>query len=229
MMTMRTWCVLAIIGFAAHDTRATVVSGTVVDVSGKPIEDVRIDHIGKLVVVGPPDFKPPASPDAPRTDGEGNFEVTTTSPAIVIRKPGYESQRIRVTEDLHVRITLQQMKPFPECKVKVPRVKRKNASDVDYTGFWTYVDTKNGRKGIITGHGPTYTLGGPNDRDVWNSIEYTEVMYDNGIVDARGRAADGTYWRSQSIFGSAAQYYNEDRATAEILDCIMDRAPLEIR
>jgi hypothetical protein len=121
------------------------------------------------------------------------------------------------------------MKPFPECRVKVPPVKTKNASDVDYTGSWTYVKTKNGRKGIITGHGPTYTLGGPSDQEVWFSTEYFEVMYDNGIVDARGRAADGTYWRSQSIFGSAAQYYNQDRASAEILDCIMDRAPLAIR
>ena len=206
-------------------TGATV-SGIVVDASGKPIEGARIDHTGQLVVVGSPDGQSAGE----RTNADGAFGVATTSRAIVIRKPGYESQRILVTQqDARVQITLRRMKPFPECKLKIPRIKTRKFSGVDYAGTWTYADTKNGRKAFITGHGATYTLGAPSDRDVWGSTEYFEVMYENGIVDARGRAADGTYWRSQSILGAAALYYKVDRTAAEILDCIMDRAPLEFR
>jgi hypothetical protein len=203
---------------------AATVSGAVTDLSGKPIKDARIDHIGKLVVVPPPDtaFKPP--PDEPRTDAEGQFQVTTTSPAIVIRKPGYESRRLRLTGDAQVQITLQRIKPST-CKLRVrPRVKTKDANDVDYTATWRYVETEDGPKGIISGSGPTYSFGAPDDNRVWMSLDYFEVMYENGVIDARGHSADGKYWRSQTSFGAAAQYFGVDQETAEILDCLMDPA-----
>jgi hypothetical protein len=44
------------------------VAGTVKDAAGKPIENARIDHTGKLVVVGPPDLK--ASAGEIRTGSE---------------------------------------------------------------------------------------------------------------------------------------------------------------
>jgi len=48
-------------------------------------------------------------------------------------------------------------------------------------------------------------------------------MTEGGVVDASGRAKDGTYWRSKSIFGAAAQYYRQTREDADLLDCVMDR------
>jgi hypothetical protein len=48
-------------------------------------------------------------------------------------------------------------------------------------------------------------------------------MREDGIVDASGRAKDGTYWRSKSIFGAAAQYYGQTREDGDLLDCVMDR------
>jgi hypothetical protein len=152
------------------------VSGTVVDASGKAISGARLDHIGKLVVVGPPDVAVEPSRDESQTDAEGRFQVTTTSPELVIRKPGYQSERVRVTGDAQMQVTLQPIKPS-KCKVEpLPKVKTKKANDIDYTASWFYVETKNGPKGIISGQGPTYSFGAPSDRVVWTSLDYFEVM-----------------------------------------------------
>ena len=220
-------CAAAMFSLNTRTAAAAVVSGFVLDSSDRPVENARIDHIGKPVIIPPTSLLLSPGPDEVRTKADGSFEVKTGSPVVVIRKPGYESQRIRVAEDVKLRITLRPIKPFPECPVKVLRIHTKNAGDVDFSGFWTYVKTKRGNKGIFAARGPTYTFGGPSDQDVRDSVEYFEVMYENGVVDARGRAADGTYWRRQSIFGAAAEYYRADHGTAEILDCIMDRNPLK--
>jgi hypothetical protein len=58
---------------------AATISGTVVDVSGKPIADVRIDHIGRLVVSTRTSLAVKPSPGEARTDAEGHFQVTTTT------------------------------------------------------------------------------------------------------------------------------------------------------
>jgi len=211
------------IGFPIQTVNAATISGTVVDVSGKPIADARIDHIGRLVVSARTSYAVKPSPGDVRTDADGHFQVTTTTPAMVVRKPGYVSQRVRVTGDAQVQITLQPIKP-PTCKVeRVPKVKTKQANDVDYTANWIYIDTKDGPKGIISGSGPMYSYGAPSDQQVWTSLDYFEVMYDSGVIDARGHSADGKYWRLQTTFGEAAQYLGMDQATAEILDCVLDR------
>ncbi|HWZ31880.1 MAG TPA: hypothetical protein VNX18_11125 [Bryobacteraceae bacterium] len=130
---------------------------------------------------------------------------------------------MRVTGDAQMQVTLQPVKPF-KCKVEpLPKVKTKKANDVDYTASWFYVETKNGPKGIISGQGSSYSFGAPGDRNVWASLDYFEVMLPNGVIDARGHSADGKYWRMQTRFGAAAQYYDVDQSTAEVLDCIMDR------
>jgi hypothetical protein len=53
-------------------------------------------------------------------------------------------------------------------------------------------------------------------------------MYVSGMVDAAGRSSDGKYWRSRTTLGTAAQYYNQSRETAEQLDCVMDRIPIKV-
>ena len=219
-------CAAAVFSLNARTAVAATVSGFVVDSSDRPVENARIDHIGKLVIIPPTRLQMPPGFDEVRTKADGSFEVTTSSRAIVSRKPGYESQRIRVTEDAKLRVTLRRIKPFPQCTVKVPRVKTKNTNAIDATETWTYIDTTHGPKGVISGSGTSYSSGAPGNPHVWNSLEYFEVMYENGVIDARGRATDGTYWRSQTIYGAAAQYYDVDHATAEILDCIMDRNSL---
>jgi hypothetical protein len=214
--------VAPLVAFGAH------ISGTVKDSSGKPIEGVRIDHTGKQVVVGPPEIPP--SPEEVRTDSEGHFRVETNVPAIIIRKPGYESERVRLTGDAELRITLIRIRSTSRCRLSAqPTYKTKDANDIDYTAKWFYIETKDGPQGIISGSGPMYSWGAPANEKVWTSTEYSEFMYENGVVDASGRSADGKYWRLRSIFGSAAQYYNQTRETAEQLDCVMDRVPMAVR
>ena len=204
------------------------VTGTVRDTSGKPLENARVDHTGKMVVVAATDPLMKLTPDEIRTDSEGHFRVVTETPAIVIRKPGYESQRVLIHGDAQLEITLARIRSTSRCKLSVqPVFKTKKANDIDYSATWFYITTKNGPQGIISGRGPSYSLGAPGNDQVWKSIEYAEIMYENGIIDASGRSPDGKYWRRRGIFGAASQYYDQTRETAEQLDCVMDRVPLE--
>ena len=221
--------IILLVGLAALPAAAATISGTVKNASGKPIKDARIDHTGKMVVVPPTNLWMKPSPGETRTDADGHFQVTTVSPAIVIRTPGFESERVRVAGDAEVHITLLEIKAVSRCKQwPPPNVKTKKADDVDYTAFLFYVETKDGPKGIISGSGPSYSWGAPSDSDVWRSVEYSEMMYESGMIDATGRSLDGKYWRSRSTFGAAAQYYGVSRETADQLDCVMDRVPMKL-
>jgi hypothetical protein len=222
------WFIAVMFLEPASTATAAVIVGTVTDASGKPLENVRIDHTGKMVVVAATAVKP--SPDEIRTDVAGHFKVVTDAPAVVVRMPGYESQRLRVDGDAEVRITLQRITSTSRCKLSTPPVfKTKEANDIDYTATWFYVETKKGPQGIISGRGPSYSWGAPNDKDVWTSVEYAEIMYESGIVDASGHSSDGKYWRRRSVFGAASQYYGQTREMAKQLDCVMDRVPLELK
>ena len=79
------------------------------DVSHNPIKDVRVDHTGIGVVVPRPDMKVEPSHDEIRTDAQGRFKVTTGVSAIVLRKPGYVSQRLLVAGDAQVEISLERI------------------------------------------------------------------------------------------------------------------------
>ena len=110
-----------------------------------------------------------------------------------------------------------------------PAFQTKAANDVDYAATSYYIQTKAGTQGIISGSGPMYSFGAPSDEDVSTSVQYSEFMYESGVIDAAGHSADGKYWRSKSIFGSAAHYYNQTRETAEQLDGVMDRLSIKLR
>lgn len=96
-------------------TFAASITGTVKDTAGKVLENVRIDHTGRLVVVTRSDSGVKPSPDEVRTDATGRFHLVTGVPAIVIRKPGYESQRVRITGDKDLQITLTQIQSKSRC------------------------------------------------------------------------------------------------------------------
>ena len=221
--------VVPVIMFAAALLSGATIEGIVKDASGRPLENARIDHVGKMVVVAATDLAIKPSPEEIRTDADGYFRVTTNTPAFVVRKPGYESERIRVNGDQKLDVVLRPISSTSRCRLSPPPAfKTKAANDVDYSATWYYIQTKTGEQGIISGSGPTYSWGAPSDRDVSTSVEYSEFMYESGVIDAAG-PADGKYWRIKSIFGSAAQYYNQTRETAEQLDCVMDRVSINLR
>lgn len=221
---MRTLCsFLLVTSLVSAGLADTEVSGVVTDEYGKPLADARVDHTGANVVNIP--FVPSAESDQAlgiRTDALGHFRLRVSVPAIVIRKPGYRSERLRLTGNQQFKIVLHPIPPL-RCKVnEKPRWKEKQANDVDYAGILYLVRTRHGLKSIISGRGPTYSWGGPSDSDVWGSTEYFEIMEPDGVIDARGRVPDGRYWRSKTVFGAAAQYRDVDQETAEQLDCVMD-------
>jgi hypothetical protein len=208
--------------------QAATIEGTVADASGLPIENARIEHIGRMVVATSSRLAISPSADEIRTDASGRFKVTTKKPAFVVRKPGYQSIRVMVAGDAKVNITLASIKPTSRCRLKaIPSFKTKAANDVDYQATWCYIETAAGPQGFIVGTGPMYSFGAPHDSDVWTSLEYSEFVHDSGVIDASGRAADGTYWRMKGIFGSAAQYYGQTHEIAEQLDCLMDRVQVD--
>lgn len=205
---------IAFMSLLASPAGGSVIVGTVTDADGKVLASVRIDHTGTKAVV--------------RTDAVGHFRAVTDAPAIVVRMPGYESQRLRVDGDAEVRIVLKRITSTSRCKLStLPVFKTSKANDIDYSATWFYIDTNDGPQGIVSGRGPSYSLGVPDNDRVWTSADYVEIMYESGIIDASGHSSDGKYWRLRSIFGAASQYYNQTRETAEQLDCVMDRVPLE--
>jgi hypothetical protein len=219
---MQTWiaAMLLVLLLSTHAMCAHV-SGVVTDQSGNPIQAARVDHIGAPVINAPgvPSSEPSG---AQATDAAGRFQITTEAPAIVVRKPGYESERLLIRGDEAFSIVLRPIRPAV-CKVNPPpRWQKKQANDIDYSGTWFVVKTTEGKKGIISGRGPSYSWGAPSDRDIWTSVDYYEIMYPDGIIDARGHTSDGKYWRSKTVFGAAAQYYGVDATVAQQLDCVMD-------
>lgn len=203
------------------------IDGTVTDANGKPLENVRIEHIGKGPIVNPGAQIIEASSGEIRTDAAGHFQVSTDVPAFVARKPGYESQRVRTSGEGHLNIVLRSIKTMSRCELsEQPTFKTKQSNDIDYTATWFYIETKEGKQGILSGSGMSYSWGVPGNAEVWNSSEYSEFVDSSGVIDAAGHFDDGKYWRFRGIFGSAAYYARQTRENARQLDCAMDHVPI---
>ena len=165
------------------------IAGVVVDVSGNPIAHAEIVHAGGTI---------------PITDADGKFEVDTSVPAFVVRKPGFRSEFVRINDVNVPRITMQQIKAtlvFPTCsasdgligikgfqaqfrfhKVRGVVASRQGA-EMDY-----YVETRQGRKSIAHNSGPLWGSRLPTDGDVWHSQKYDETVYTGGKPDHHRRA-----------------------------------------
>ena len=206
-----------------------IVSGTVVDENGKPLAGAQIWHAL------------PSSEDSVVSE-DGMFHFMTQAPAFVVRKPGYQSVYVDVSkyaQALHIVLkATQETLPFcsdpPPCLAsgerfcfpKIVGVRSgKTAHDIDYIEE-TY--TPQGfRSKTYLGHGvgPLWSLGVPDDRDVWSSVDYSERTYqveNLTVTDARGKTAGGRMWRYLGIFGESAAYYDADQASATLFDRMLD-------
>jgi len=102
---------------------------------------------------------------------------------------------------------------------------------IDYVTRAFTVAAAVGRAGILHGAGQFWSRGA-DDKDVWNAEEYHETVYpflEFWVEDARGRMPNGRYWRSLHIFQGVheeASYHDADRATALLLDRVLDGACL---
>jgi carboxypeptidase family protein len=213
--------------------QARSISGTVSDADGKPIGGARIEHSDNRR-------------ETIQTDATGRFNLRTRAPAVVIRKAGYRSQWLRITDISEVPITLQpgdsdlQIRACPRtepcesidgwgaqfCFPRVPGVTAsRQGQDIDY-GIRGYV-IDNSKAGIRHGSGPLWGFGLPSDDDVWRSVEYRETVFGTDpliTIDARGRTADGKFWRNLGKFGESASYRDVNEADAQLLDRVLDGA-----
>jgi hypothetical protein len=210
------------------------IVGVVVDLEGKPIAEANIDHTGDLQ-------------HAHQNDSEGRFELDTRAPALVIRKAGFRSVLMRTQNTTKVRLTLLKAGKdvFPTCTntgsyegtggrgasfqfQKTPGViAGQQGHGIDAAERSYYADTKQGRKGILHGIGPSWSFGIPIDRNVWRSVKYAETTFDAGgstIIDARGQFPNGNLWRELDKFSESASYSDVDVETAKILDRFLDGA-----
>ena len=100
------------------------------------------------------------------------------------------------------------------------------SDDVDYHSTRMGMRSADGRwLAIVCGEGPSWSWGAPSDSDVWNSVEYREVMLGDaksGLVDARGKTPDGKYWRHRGILGKSCFYSRADEPSFRLLDRIME-------
>jgi hypothetical protein len=210
------------------------INGTVVDHEGKPVGEARIDHSNDRQLVH-------------QTDSQGTFAFDTRAPSLVVRKAGFRSALIQTRAATEVQITLQTStsQSFPNCSdtrrfdslegwgasfwfPKIPGVKAsRQGRDIDYGIRSYFVKTKQDPKGIRHGSGSLWGFGIPSNLDVWQSARYEETTFNSGdltIVDARGQLPNGNRWRYLGKFGESAEYSNVDKATAKVLDQVLDGA-----
>jgi hypothetical protein len=219
---------------------AQTLSGTIVDIDGKPLEGVRMDHAAMQGFGGQ------------TSDRDGHFVVATNGHPVVFRKPGYQGQMIPSSET-DLRIVLKSAtKEFPICRTLraynginegtpglcFPDVDGVSADgrgrDADYVTRAYSVKTKGGSNAIVHGRGPMWSFGIPTSTDVWQSAEYSDVSYPEisfmqghvVIVDARGKTPSGKFWRYLGFLGESADYRDADELTARILDRVIDGACL---
>ena len=226
--------ILAILIVFAATSQAAHLSGTVVDEDGKPVVEASIDHSGDRV-------------KAHLTDATGHFELETSGPSVVIRKEGFQSAFLQTQQPGEIRITsrkLNQNGSITLCKGEErqrfggPRLQFQRIREVkvgptgngdDFFYRTYYVGRSRDRTSISHGNGATWSGGIPVDQDVWESAEYAETVWEVGamrIIDARGRAADGSRWRYLGLFGESAHYRSVNKEAAATLDRFMDGACL---
>jgi hypothetical protein len=210
---------------------AKLVLGQVVSETGQPLAGVRIDHYG-------------ASYSNIRTNGQGEFEVRTNAPVIVLRKAGFAAIRVRTDQEQKMPIVMTTAAlSAPRCSrvcdpglrnssLCFPLVKGVTATkpgrDVDYTVLGYVARIARNKGAIMHGEGPSWSKGLPSDRDVWESTEYSERDYpyindDLMLIDAKGKSPDGTRWRYVGIFGESASYNRiSSAAVSSLLDHVLD-------
>ncbi len=210
---------------------AQTLTGTVVDVDGKPIEGVRIDH-----VVFADSIK--------TTDGDGHFAVLPKGPAVVLRKLGYQSKFVPVNTSVELRLVLltDPPKEFPACEGHppcyslggsegfcFPKLKHVSASPLGHgiDAMERNYLAGSGSKGILHGNGTSWSFGIPDARNVWASVDYFETVFTNGtrvIRDSRGKTESGKFWRDLDTVGESASYHDADAATANLFNRLLDGA-----
>ena len=242
------WYLLLVVPLAFSQDRNReyhVFRGTVVDPEGKPIAGATVGS--RMVVLDWSSFSEPARANMKAvtpTNDTGDFTLSASSPCVLVRKIGYRSYRIKASDRMPVTIVMQ---PIP--KQNIPACESRSCptmafpgglclgkpeglkvigptSDIDYTMQSLAFRTPAGWRGIRHGVGGMWSFGVPTGPETCSSSDFEETAYEADgfpVVDARGKAPDGTLWRYLGMFGDSADYGKVDEKTAKILNRVLDR------
>jgi hypothetical protein len=220
---------------------SVAVEGVISDAAGHPLAEAYVDAGDLKTVLG---LK--ASP-------EGRFQLRTRSPFIVVRKPGFVSQRIALPTEGALKVTLKPVGgALPACPKKGKLLSVNSACHIffpasdDFEAGKMTREESSGRlhvddevrdyviaapSGPVTirhGNGQMWSLGVPDADLVWTSTRYEEKLYAVGsdlwVLDARGQLKNGTAFRYLGMVGESAGYRDVKSDAAPQLDSVLDSA-----
>jgi hypothetical protein len=204
------------------------ISGTVVDSKGEPIAGAAIDFA-----------LPMGIPSGPTSGADGTFSVLMRGPALVIRKPGFQSVRLltqdAATRPVKVVLTVVEGQP-PLCSpiasfAGLEKVGFRFPKKVDGV---LELEPKPNHFGVDTGTDffeMTYRRAGANKNgvpdyvSVRDSVEYQEIVYNyHGfrLIDAWGKKSDGKVWREIRLADKYVGYPSAVPSAAVLFDQMMN-------
>ena len=223
--------VLSCLADARHSLGQVVtIEGYVRTAQGKPINDVRIDRLGK-------------------TDETGHFKIAADSlrywQTLMFDKQGFVPQAVSINPLPSIlNITLEpekdiSMSAIPNCsddnirgsrlvgkylRLTVPReLKFKTGVDADYIYYHIGV-AKNGKTRWLRGgwgnlYGDVYPPG-----EILLSLDHYSYRRTAVGIDWRGVTKDGKYWRhfGAPSFFETYDYETDSKAAADLFDKILD-------
>ena len=224
--------------------QAALLLGVVVDGSDAPLSGVSIH-----------DLEEDGYPRAPLEVGtDGRFDVSTKAPVVVFRKPGFESEIVRVSGGQPLRIVMRNaVGKMPACTAQTDCASIHRLCLPKLPGFrfgkpgWSIDATPqsiSAPRFLRNGEELSHMLGGawtarPRPSTVWASVEYSERQKQAGLLfftDARGKTPAGKLWRRVGIdydeslgpdsdhLGESVSYDGLGPAAAAVFDRLLDAA-----
>ncbi len=184
-------------------------------------------------------------PGIRESDAKGELPYRVSGGAIVVRKEGFESVRLKVGAGGEILVRMKKLGVVAQVrkcgakektmgitgqigKMRFPQVEgvevTKRSRDIDYSMRFYRLKAKK-EFGIRHGSGPMWSAGFPTSDRFINGIEYSEVQIGwEGfyLVDARGISREGKRWRFLGSYGETADYEGLDAKEAEVLDRVLD-------
>jgi hypothetical protein len=103
----------------------------------------------------------------------------------------------------------------------------KRGHDIDYSAYSVRFGPKKGRVWLQGIYGPSATSGQVPDEWLSASVEVTRrgwTFADLEGVDAKGRLANGNYWRYLGRYGESVSYYDVPSEAAAYFDGLLNNA-----
>ena len=180
---------------------------------------------------------------------EGHFVFTTDANAALFRKVGFASERVLLTDATDLRLILRRA-PIPKislCNDAAACVHNgtwesalcfPNVAGIGVGPIQSGIDTVSREFSIarqklhvVSGYAGSSDLAW--DPRLWASAEFSESVYQapetavlvsTEVLDARGKTANGGYWRYVGVKPESVEYSDVPRAVAARFDALIDGA-----